>query len=868
MKNRRHSIFRVTHFVSILTFTLSMFTGLISRAQDNRPVISLGVPEYFLTQFKDTIAPRLAQDLPDLRINLVTVSATNRPPDASSMEAYYKQIETEVSAADVLLVTPLDVTPEATRAGYFLDLKPLIDTDSSLDTSDFLPAAWKSFQWDGSTWALPSFFSTRFLVYDPAAFDQAGLTYPSAAWTLDELATAARQLTVKGADGTVPGLFIDPMTLTALFRAVLDEPFYDSTAQPIMPRFARPDLAALLQTWADLVAEGSATMQPEAGMYAKIPLRIGSASDLEDRGNVSGGDARTLVGSLLPHNASLLDVIGFAISKGTTQPDQSYQVIKALTALPEMRTLFGGGMAARSSVQAMTAEGEYQLKITPEERAFVESTAQIGLNPADLLFGNYLPAAINRVAAGEDALTALQAVEADANRIMQEADQKRDSVVVVVATPVPDVAAEGKVALKFGVFTGESSFSASAEWQKAIDEFVATDPQVGSIKLEFVAPVTADWGKKVQAFPDTTDCFFPAFAGVDTFADKVLSLDALMDADPDFSREDVLNGVLRDLERDEHVMGFPLSLSPAMLRYNIAQFEAAGIALPTDGWTVDEFTNALNTLKAQNPAQPVLYPYYDSGRYLLLLMAAYGALPVDWRTDPVTINYTDPKVVEVIRQVLDLAKSDTIRYSKTASFIFSIDPIPAPLVIEDFSSSSAGSDKKTGLTTFPGGTEFLPIAYSLDAAFVSASTAAPEACYRWLKALAHHPKLFAGVPALRSVINDPSTEALYGADTIATFQRFAELLSAPNAIIVHERSDKLGIAVMWLLRAFDNYVLKDADLEQELADAERFTKEYMACVTEMGQPVDKSVFGAIYVEDKCVNKIDPTFMDIFAPPPR
>jgi hypothetical protein len=45
-----------------------------------------------------------------------------------------------------------------------------------------------------------------------------------------------------------------------------------------------------------------------------------------------------------------------------------------------------------------------------------------------------------------------------------------------------------------------------------------------------------------------------------------------------------------------------------------------------------------------------------------MLIAAYGGLPFDYRTDPPTLNFTDPATVEAIRQVLDLAKADLIQY--------------------------------------------------------------------------------------------------------------------------------------------------------------------------------------------------------------
>ena len=52
----------------------------------------------------------------------------------------------------------------------------------------------KSFQWDNGVWGLPVSEDVILVIYDPAAFDQAGLTYPSEAWTTDDFVNAAHKL--------------------------------------------------------------------------------------------------------------------------------------------------------------------------------------------------------------------------------------------------------------------------------------------------------------------------------------------------------------------------------------------------------------------------------------------------------------------------------------------------------------------------------------------------------------------------------------------------------------------------------------------------------------------------------------------------
>jgi hypothetical protein len=48
---------------------------------------------------------------------------------------------------------------------------------------------------------------------------------------------------------------------------------------------------------------------------------------------------------------------------------------------------------------------------------------------------------------------------------------------------------------------------------------------------------------------------------------------------------------------------------------------------------------------------------------MLTLIAAYGGLPLDTRTDPPTVNFSDPATVNALQQVLDLVKNGYISYA-------------------------------------------------------------------------------------------------------------------------------------------------------------------------------------------------------------
>ena len=67
---------------------------------------------------------------------------------SSSIDDALDSTETNVTSADVLYVDSKSLTAADTQAGYFLDLTPLVMSDPDMDTSDFIPAVWQSYQWD------------------------------------------------------------------------------------------------------------------------------------------------------------------------------------------------------------------------------------------------------------------------------------------------------------------------------------------------------------------------------------------------------------------------------------------------------------------------------------------------------------------------------------------------------------------------------------------------------------------------------------------------------------------------------------------------------------------------------------------------
>jgi len=256
------------------------------------------------------------------------------------------------------------------------------------------------------------------------------------------------------------------------------------------------------------------------------------------------------------------------------------------------------------------------------------------------------------------------------------------------------------------------------------------------------------------------------------------------------------------------------------------------------------------------------------------------------------MNFTDPATIEAIRQVLDLAKDGYIDYEPLATLgggffggsaeylIYNDTLNQLSFRLNSTAEETEDSSHAYGLTTFPTGTQYTPVAYDIGTAYISATSQNPEACYRWISKIAQNPDLFGAMPARRSQINDPNAATLQGEDLSAFYGIIDHQLQAPNQV---EFPSPLGsadasavgsfIIQIWMNRAFDRYVLEDGNLDLELADAQMFAQAFSDCIAlipaydpaSMTSISDQIAYFRQYLE--CATKIDPSLASFFPPLP-
>jgi ABC-type glycerol-3-phosphate transport system substrate-binding protein len=644
---RRYSIAVLAVLVALVSAI--PLVGLQAQGSANNVVLSIVVPEYMGDAFAPETFTKFEEANPGVKVNVIkSGNDIYFTPAAYELEAYFKGAEKYAALADVLYVGGYNLSPEATRAGYFLDLAPLVTGDSTLNTDDFIPGAWQAFQWDKGIWGLPVTFDITLLTYDPVAFDQAGVAYPSEKWTLDEFANAIRTLTKKDANGkvTIPGIMA--YNPGVLFASLSGEKFYDNNVLPNPPQLNKPTLEPLVDTWAKLMSEGILN-GPSGDVYDKVPMRMDGTWGLSSN---QGPDRKPRSGSLLPGGKAGLDAQGFAVSGGTQQPDKAYALVKYLTTNARVTNRIFGYSPARKSmvgVKDTDLQGGFfaSQNFSPEAKALIEKALAVALPPSELRYSTYLDKAISRVNDEKDKLdakTALQKAQEDATAALKAAEERR-SKPVVVSTPIPTpVLAANEVSIKFNLMANVSPVPNKEQWDKAAKDFVDSDPQVGQLVLDTGLGGGPD-------FLDKFDCYYLSYnrvAGGDT--KNLLPLDPFLDTDAAFDKSDVVGGALAQLQKNNKTWGYPLVIQTQVLSYNSQTFTTNNVPEPKNNWTIDAFNNALKALKTNASDPEPFVPRGYGGTYLIALVAAYGGLPLDYRTNPPMINFTDPATAEAIRQ--------------------------------------------------------------------------------------------------------------------------------------------------------------------------------------------------------------------------
>lgn len=214
----------------------------------------------------------------------------------------------------------------------------------------------------------------------------------------------------------------------------------------------------------------------------------------------------------------------------------------------------------------------------------------------------------------------------------------------------------------------------------------------------------------------------------------------LIAADPGFYPEDVVG-----LERDGPLWALPTSLSPVMVHYDRAAFDAAGLSYPQPGWTADEFLSTAQALTLHQGEEVSQYGFIslypgDMAWLQGRVCAGEEELIAPAMIDAVRWNADLSLVHGVMFGPLDLDPSESDAYFLTHAYTQMREGQAAmwAYTVPGWEHSGAGANY--GFVSYPEmGCAANPVYVSGYA--MSAGTRHPDETWQWLRYLS-----FQGVP--------------------------------------------------------------------------------------------------------------------------
>lgn len=822
--------------LSILSIliVLALSAG-ISTAQNNPIILQVAVSGFAEDNLQIAVDAYEAQ-YPDIQVQLVGYDGFGMPANPNNdAETYQEDLLTYFQLADVVLVDD-NLTPEATRTGYVLDLTPLVQSDPNYAESQYHQTTVDAFKWDFGQWALPVSSTFITMSYSPAAFDNAGLAYPDGNWTLDDLIFAAQSLTQFNADGTVaiPGLNVQGgLSLDALLMSVFGQSVADDNGFQSDPNYSDPALADLLERWFAFEAEGYTTL-PSGVDNDDVPIRISNPQQGGGRGIGAGNDSDTAT-ALLPGASASMNVIGYAVSAGTIYPMEAYNLALFLTQNVNAIAVSGGTVAAlinAPEAQQGFGPGGGQ-NVNAAFEPLVDSALVNGITQSDLRFASGLGDALDLMESGSlSASDALDTIFNEQLARLSLADEKTASSLIVNPPLIQQTLSEDEISLEFAVLAGggRGGGGITSTWETLAEEFVAQDSQVAEVTIETVPP-------RANTIPETTQCYY---SSTNTLADldlsTILSIDPLLLSDPNYNPADFVNGVLAQAQVDGLTYALPLSITPLVMLIDANAFNQAGVPIPAGTWTISEFEDALRQLSTVTDTG--VAPLSVTGSTPLInLIATYGGQPLDFAGDTINLNFTDPATITAIQQVLDLAQNGLIAYSDDGGFGGGGNQNTSPIIEQSLvggfgpgGDNTANNERVT--LTFPIGTQGNAVALDTGMMLISADSQNPDACYRFMSYVAQNADVFDTMPVTYSLMNSNRLLNTQGQETVDFYYAIADLLADPDTLALPGNINQVGFGMtQWLTAVFDSYLAGEViDLESDLALAQQRTSDYLSCV--------------------------------------
>jgi ABC-type glycerol-3-phosphate transport system substrate-binding protein len=863
-----------------------------------RVQISFGVWEYELAVYQP-LAEQFNEEHPDIEVIVVPIDEVFESQGDGSGETTTSALRRLVAMVDTS--STIAVAPDAYGSALLLDLRPLIEADTSLDDGEFLEGALDRVTVDGGVWSLPRYFYVNLLSYNRALLNTGDTTVRAERWS-DILTLAEQSVVGMGSSISVYG-WVDTSNgyfpLVALLEREQLNPFAEN---PDTVDISGPEYAAALERLRQLYRDGvihnaygspmGSGGMPQEPIDPSTLVRDQRAALWGDLyfGDEQGNQVELPFerGSLAYPSSPMTEGYsgaseGYIISGGTAYPTESWRWIEWLSRqITDAPGTFQPGNLPFGRVPSREALAEllgYWEQIGEDNAALFREVIARGTPPMtrqpDWMLASALQEASGAVindpnTTAKDALQRAQAsYRANREQMMLTPTLEPDLRPVVVATPEPQVAPEGGTEVTFAAY----GFSTSS-LRPLVRRFREQYPEI------FVKLVNPEFSGEVKlaTLAGAADCFFwsdPIEDPADLAA--VLDLQPLIDADATFPVDDYPPALISAFRRDGRTIALPASFSVRTLNYNRTKFAALGLDAPRADWGPDEFLEAAKAATSGDGEKKVFgyVPYAGIAQDLVFWTGQFGGRLTVGTGQDLRPNYTDPAVERAIRWYLDLSQVHEVMPPISLPYKTS-DPYDdrsyeyvqsgrAGLWFDYGYSFTGSADNgfqvdepfEVGIGPLPvGGVGLGASELQARGMFIGAQASDPEACWDWFTFLSTDTTLLYGaLPARRSVAESDAFLAASPPTTRELYEIYRDALSQPVA--QGESNYALYSAQMdtyWLFKAI--VAARDgADLTRVLAEAQQLTTAFAECVVGGATPA------------VCAPQVDPEYQGFNLPSP-
>ena len=313
--------------------------------------------------------------------------------EVSDWDSYWTKLKTLLSAdtpPDVFAMDAPLYLDYQTR-GVLLNLQPYLDKNPDL-LKGVYPQTLEAYKTPDGMYGLPRDFQTVVLFYNKDMFDAAGVAYPTADWTYEDLRNAAKQLTIVGSDGKVSqfGFYSDLWDMELIWSEAIWAYGGDViNADHTKTLIGEPKAREAWKLFHDMMFEDKSWPDSTtAGEYGGDPFLAGVAA-MTTIGHwaVPGYAEVKFKWDVAPMpkgpsgQATSVNSAGFVVGKASKNPDAAFEFLKYVLSEPAQKRLAELGFAC--PVLQSVAESDSFLKQSTQidQKVFLDSLKFAHMKP-------------------------------------------------------------------------------------------------------------------------------------------------------------------------------------------------------------------------------------------------------------------------------------------------------------------------------------------------------------------------------------------------------------------------------------------------------------------------------------------------------